>query len=89
MDMVPPKWVLSTKRGWGMLITFVSTMLPVVSVWLAAKGINIEPGMVTQLGEAVGNLIEQVGVVVGLVLWVWGSFRPTAPITMVPPEAAK
>lgn len=85
-DVVQPKWVMSTKRGWGMLLTFVSTMLPMLNIWLSGKGINIDGPMVAIFGEAVTQLIDAIGLVVGVALWVWGSFRPTAPVTVLPPK---
>jgi hypothetical protein len=86
-DVVLPKWALETKRGWGMLIVFAGTVVPFINMYGAQYGIHIEPPMVALLGEAVGSVISSVGVAVGAVLWVWGSMRPTAPITALPPKA--
>lgn len=83
-DIVKPKWALETKRGWGMALTFVGTAMPFVTVMAKQYfGINIDAGMVALVGEAVTNLIDSVAVVSGVVLWVWGSFRPTAPLTLL------
>lgn len=88
-DVVPPKWVLSTKRGWGMFITFVMTLLPMLNVWLTSKGIEISAPMVQLVGSGVAGVIDAVGILIGIALWVWGSFRPTAPLTVLPPKPVK
>jgi hypothetical protein len=85
-DVVKPKWAMETKRGWGMLLTFVGTAMPFVT--LMAKqylGVNIDAPMIALVGEAVNQLIDSVAVVSGVVLWVWGSFRPTssAPLSLL------
>ena len=86
-DVVQPKWVMETKRGWGMVLTFAGTVVPLVNLYGAQYGIHIEPPMIALFGEAVGNVISSVGVAIGVVLWVWGSFRPTAPLNAMPPKA--
>lgn len=86
-DVVAPKWIFATKRGWGMVITFVTTMLPMLNVWMSGMGYSIDPGLVSLVGETGAQLLDTVGLVIGVALWVWGSFRPTAPITVLPPQA--
>jgi hypothetical protein len=86
-DVVKPKWALETKRGWGMVLTFAGTVMPMVNMWLATKGVHVDAPMITLFGEAVNQLIDSVAVVAGVALWVWGSFRPTAPVTVLPPKA--
>jgi len=87
-DIVAPKWMMATKRGWGMVIAGLSAGLPMFSWWLAGKGINVDLPMITLFGETVSQMLDSVGLVVGFVLWVWGSMRPTAPITVLPPAVA-
>lgn len=89
VDVVPPKWVMTTKRGWGMFITFVVTLLPMLNLWLASKGWEVTIPMVQTIGSAGVGVIEAVGFAVGVALWVWGSFRPTAPLTVLPPKPVK
>jgi hypothetical protein len=83
-DVAKPKWMLETKRGWGMVLTFIGTTLPFVSM-LAHQylGVKIDAPMVALVGEAVNQLIDSAAVVIGVFLWVWGSFRPTAPIALL------
>jgi len=82
-DVVAPKWVLSTKRGWGMVLTFVGTALPFVNVYATQwLGHPLDAGMVALVGQSVTNFIEAVGQVAGVALWVYGSFRPTAPLQL-------
>lgn len=84
-DIEKPKWALETKRGWGMALTFLGTAMPFVTVMAKQYfDINIDAAMVAVVGEAVSQLIDSVAVVAGVVLWVWGSFRPTAPLQLVP-----
>lgn len=85
-DVVAPKWVMSTKRGWGMALTFVSTLMPMINVWLAGWGVHLDAPMVALIGEAGTQLIDSLGLAVGVALWVWGSFKPTAPLTVAPPK---
>jgi hypothetical protein len=86
-DVAAPKWALETKRGWGMLLTFAGTLVPFINMFGAKYGITVEAPMVALFGEAIGNVISSVGVATGVVLWVWGTMRPTAPITALPPKA--
>jgi hypothetical protein len=87
-DIEKPKWAMATKRGWGMALTFAGTLLPFVNMWVKNKtGVEIDAPMVALVGEAVGGVIDAVAVATGVVLWVWGSFRPSAPITVLPPKA--
>lgn len=87
-DVVAPKWVPTTKRGIGMIVTFFTAVLPILSGWLATKGVHIDAPMVALFGQALGNVVDAVGTFVGLVLWVWGSFKPTAPLAVLPPKKA-
>jgi hypothetical protein len=81
---VTPKWVLETKRGWGMVLTFATTVLPIVNSWVSAKwGVSLDAPFVMALGDAVTSMIDSVGLVIGLVLWFVGSMRPTAPLTLL------
>lgn len=81
-----PKWWLETKRGWGMLITAVMGLItyagPLLSQW---TGIPIDAAFVGLVGQVVANLLEAIGFCIGFYLWVVGSFRPTAPITVTKP----
>jgi hypothetical protein len=54
-------------------------------MWVQAKtGVAIDAPMVALVGEAFTNMITSVGTFAGVCLWVWGSFRPTSPITALP-----
>ena len=87
-DIVEPKWALATKRGWGMLLAGVSTVLPFVNEYTKGKwGVSIDAPVVALAGEVGANLIDAVGLAVGYGLWIWGTFRPSAPLTVLPPKA--
>jgi hypothetical protein len=85
-DIVQPKWVLSTKRGVGMLLTFLTTLLPFLSGWAATKGVHIDAPMVALFGQVIGGVIDAVGTLVGFGLMIWGMWRPTAPLAALPPK---
>jgi len=86
-EIVPPKWWLATKRGWGMLITGVMAGLPLAAGLIYSWfGVNITPEMVSNVNTAVLDWIEATGTVIGVALWVYGSFRPTAPLTVGKPK---
>ena len=88
-DVVAPKWVLSTKRGWGMLLTFAGTALPFVNMYANQWfGVHIDAPMISLVGDSVTNLLNDFGTFVGVCLWVYGSFRPTAPLQALPVKAA-
>jgi hypothetical protein len=87
-DVVAPKWMMYTKRGWGMLIAGLAAGLPAISWWLESKGIHIDLPMIKVFGEAVSNAMDSIGLVIGFGLWFWGSMRPSAPLTVFPPSAA-
>lgn len=86
-DIEKPKWALETKRGWGMVLTFAGTLMPVITIYSKQWfGVAIDAPMVALVGEAVSGVIDAVAVAAGVVLWVWGSFRPTAQINVLPPK---
>lgn len=87
-DISQPKWVPTTKRGVGMILAFFTTLLPFISGYVKVHyGVTLDAPLVALFGEVLTNLITTVGTVVGFVLWVWGSFRPTGPLTVLPPKA--
>lgn len=90
-DIEEPKWALATKRGWGMLLTGASVILPFANEYAKAHwNFAIDAPMVALVGQAVSGVIDSVGLAVGTGLWVWGSMRPSsaAPLTVLPPKAA-
>lgn len=90
LEITKPKFILDTKRGWGMLITGVAAMVPFLSYYVEAwTGVKLDAAMVAMLGEAGVMVIDAAATVVGVGLWVWGSFRPTAPLVVNPANATK
>ena len=71
------KWWGQSMTIWGVLVTALSTVLPVVG---PAFGINITPELVHQLGDNVIVLGQAVGGLVGTVMAIYGRVRATAPI---------
>ncbi len=85
MEEMKPKWVLTTKRGIGMLMVVLASVMPVAGAWVKAKwGWEVDAPMVAVFGERLYGVVDAVALVSGFVLWVWGSFRPTAPLSVTP-----
>ena len=76
-----PKWVLSTKRGWGMVITGLTVAVPLIAQF---TGLPLDQAVVNTVGQTVATGIDVVGTLVGVGLWIYGSFRPTAPLKLLP-----
>lgn len=81
MTFAQPKWVLTTKRGWGMVLTGLTVVLPFVSQF---TGVPLDPGIVSAVGQTVATGIDVAGALAGLTLLIWGAFRPTAPLKLLP-----
>ena len=78
MDMNDkPKWWAQSMTIWGVIITALTTVLPVVGPLL---GYDISADMVAQFGEQVGQIIQAMGGVVGTLMAVFGRLRTTAPL---------
>ncbi|MDX2204585.1 MAG: glycosyl hydrolase 108 family protein [Hyphomicrobiaceae bacterium] len=72
------KWWGQSMTVWGVIVTGLSTVLPVVGQLF---GINITADLVQQLGEAVVQFGQAGAGVVGLALTLWGRLRATADLT--------
>lgn len=81
-DFVAPKWWLDTKRGIGMFMVGLGTAVPVLGAWF---GVTLDPAVITETGQQVAVWFDVTWNIVGFVLWVWGSFRPTAPLAVMKP----
>jgi len=81
-DVMQPKWWLATKRGWGILLAGGATFIPMVATLV---GLPIDASTVGVGGEIVTNWLESTGQLIGFGLLVWGSFRPTAPLSVTKP----
>jgi len=78
-----PKVWYETKRGIGMAMAAISAVLPVIMTtaggWL---GINVDMSQWSEFSQNVAKWFDLTWTLVGYVLWVYGSFRPTAPIVL-------
>ncbi len=75
----PPqgKWWGHSMTIWGVMITALSTVLPVLG---PAIGLDLTPELVRQLGDNVLNVGQAVGGLVGTVLAIYGRVRTSTPI---------
>ena len=72
-----PKWWAQSMTIWGIIITALTTVLPIVGPLL---GYDISADMVTQFGEQVARIIQALGGVVGTLMAVFGRLRTTTPL---------
>ena len=79
-EVMQPKWFLETKRGVGMAMAGVGTLLPLLAAYL---GVSIDVATWGTFTAEVLKWFEITWNVVGYSLWAWGSFRPTAPLEVV------
>lgn len=78
-----PKWMLATKRGWGLVIMGAGFALPLLAGYM---GITYDPGAVNTLAADGVAWVAATGKLVGSVMALYGMFRPTAPMTVLPPK---
>jgi hypothetical protein len=71
------KWWGQSMTIWGVTITALSTVLPVLA---PAVGLDLTPELVRQLGDNVLQVGQAVGGLIGTVLAIYGRVRASAPI---------
>jgi lysozyme family protein len=71
------KWWGKSMTVWGVIITSLSTVLPVIGPLF---GVNITADLVQQLGDAVVQFGQAGAALVGLVLTLWGRARASQPL---------
>lgn len=71
------KWWGQSLTIWGVLVTTLSTVLPVVGPVI---GFDITPELVRQLGDGVVQVVQAAGGLIGTALTVWGRLRATQPL---------
>ena len=81
-DYMQPKWFLETKRGVGMLMAGVGALVPMVGAYF---GVTIDAVTWGQFAAEVAKWFEITWNVMAYALWIAGSFRPSAPITVTKP----
>lgn len=76
----PPaaKWWGESLTIWGVIVTALSTVLPVVG---PVFGLEITAEMVKQIGAQLTEVIQALGGVIGTLLAIFGRVRATQPIT--------
>jgi hypothetical protein len=75
-----PKIWYDTKRGVGMAMVGLGTLVPVLAAWF---GVTVDPAVVGELGAEMAKWFDITWNVVGTVIWVVGSIWPTAPLKFV------
>lgn len=81
-EVMQPKWFADTKRGIGMLMVGLGTFIPLVAGYF---GVTIDTATWGQFAANVASWFDVTWNVIGYVLWIWGTFRPTAPIAVMKP----
>lgn len=74
----PGKWWGQSMTIWGVIITSISTVLPVVGPLF---GLNITAELIHQLGDGIAQVVQAVGGLVGTALTIWGRIRTSDPIS--------
>jgi hypothetical protein len=72
-----PKWWGHSMTIWGAVITTLSTVLPVVGPLI---GLPITGEMVRALGEALTQVVQALGGVIGIVMTLYGRARAVQPL---------
>ena len=73
------KWILISKRFWGLLTMLMAVMIP----WMNTTfGTNIDMLAWTGLSDAVVSMIDTVAVAFGFLLTFWGSWTAQAPLSV-------
>ena len=73
-----PKWWGQSMTMWGVAITTLSTVLPVIGPLL---GFNITADLVQQLGDGLVQVVQAAGGLIGTALTVWGRLRASQPLS--------
>lgn len=77
-DMVAaPKWWGQSVTIWGVIVTGLSTVLPVIGPLL---GLEVTGEMVKLAGEQVVQVMQALGGLIGTLMAIYGRVRATAPI---------
>ncbi len=74
---VPAKWWGESLTIWGVIVTGLSTVVPVIGPII---GIDITADMIELLGKQVIQVAQAVGGLVGTLMTVYGRMRATTPI---------
>jgi lysozyme family protein len=73
----PAKWWGQSMTVWGVIITSLSAVLPIVG---QVFGINITADLIQQLGDSVVHFGQAGAALVGVVLTIWGRVRAIQPL---------
>jgi lysozyme family protein len=68
------KWWGQSMTIWGVVITFLSTVLPTMGPLL---GLNVTADLVHQIGDQVVQVVQSIGGLVGTILTIYGRTRAT------------
>lgn len=74
-------FILASKRGWGLIIMGLGFGLPVLATYL---GVTYDANAVNTFAADGVNLIGQGFKFVGSALALWGMFRPTGKLVILP-----
>jgi uncharacterized protein (TIGR02594 family) len=75
--LVEPKWWGESLTIWGVIVTALSTVVPVLG---PAIGVDITGDVVRQLGDQVVTTFQAAGGIIGTLMSVYGRFRASQPL---------
>ena len=78
-----PVWWVKTKRGVGMAMMGLATLVPVLGVWM---GVTLDAATIGQLGADIAAWFDLTWKIVGSGLWIVGSIFPTGTLTFFRPR---
>lgn len=81
-EYMQPKWWLETKRGVGMAMAAAGQLIPLAAVYM---GVTIDAANWGAFAAEVAKWFEITWNVVAYFLWIYGSFFPTAPLSVKKP----
>lgn len=81
-DYMQPKFWLNTKRGVGMFMAGVGTLLPLAAAYF---GVTIDAATWGSFAAEVAKWFDVTWNVIAYGLWAYGSVFPTAPLSLKKP----
>lgn len=84
-----PKWIVWSITAIGGAVGFLTAGLPAINAALNYFfHFTIEPDMISQLGEGLKAALGGLGAVASIVMVLYGRYRATQPVTLLPPSGS-
>lgn len=75
----PSKWWAQSMTMWGVIVTTLSTVLPIVGPFI---GLPVSAEMVRQIGAEATSVIQALGGLIGTLLTIYGRVRADLPLSL-------